>query len=107
MLVDKYFLGGPVPDEFVCVGVVGGAHSGPESCVMRDWYAQLYRSKETRGRFPVYQFVTVRQRPGDSLAYTRVGTGINAATRPGGAMFGDSAVTTGAARQIVVRDSAR
>lgn len=96
----------PIVDEWVLVGEAGGAHSGPEECVMRDWFARLYRTAETRGRFPVYG-IAPQQRPGTRLATTRAGTGINAPGRSGGPVFGASRVVEAAAYQVVVKDSAR
>ncbi|MFO1051208.1 MAG: hypothetical protein U1F36_03200 [Planctomycetota bacterium] len=88
------------------LGEKGGAHSGPERCVMRDWYADLYATDAVRDGLPVYR-MPPRQTPGTELGTTRRGTGINAAGRTPASCFGDSAVTTPARKQLAVKDGAR
>jgi hypothetical protein len=90
---------------YFLVGAKGGAHSGPEECVMRDWFADLYSSPELRDGFEVYRFAPA-QRPGTLLGTTRRGTGINADSPERGSCFGDSAVIEPASKQLVVKDGA-
>jgi len=96
----------PSPAYSVVVGTPGSAHSGPEDCVMRDWFADLYLSHTQRDGVPVYKYTLGTERPGTQLGTTRKGTGINDAKRPLGSRYGDSAVAAPANRQLVVKDQA-
>lgn len=92
------------------VGEKGGAHSGPENCVMRDWFADVYRSRVNAadGR-PIYRLVDPArgaEQPGTRLGTGRKGTGVNAPDRQPEPRYGDSEVSAPANRQMVVRDSA-
>ena len=92
------------------VGEKGGAHSGPENCVMRDWFADVYRSRlnASDGR-PIYRLVDPArgaEQPGTRLGTGRRGTGVNAPDRQPEPRYGDSEVSAPANRQMVVRDSA-
>lgn len=90
----------------VIVGLPGSSHSGPEYCVMRDWYADIYLSHYRNDGVPVYKWAT-GERPGTRLGTTRKGTGINDAKRPLGSRYGDSAVRPyPASQQLVVKDQA-
>ena len=93
----------PVADQFLVVGAKGGAHSGPEDCVMRDWFAALYRTHIETDGLPVYRYAPA-QRYGNRLGDTRAGTGINAKNHRNGSAFGDSAVAEPARQQLVVKD---
>lgn len=90
------------------VGEKRGAHSGPENCVMRDWFADVYRSNENSADgFPIYRLLDRSrngEKPGPRLGTTREGTGINARTATPESRYGDG---TGVAanRQMVISDS--
>lgn len=92
------------------VGERGGSHSGPDDCVMRDWFADVYRSKFNApdGR-PIYRLVDPprgAEQPGRVLGTTRSGTGVNAPDRQPEPRYGDSAASAPASRQMVVSDMA-
>jgi hypothetical protein len=91
--------------RYVLVGTKGSAHSGPENCVMRDWFADYYLSRETRDGFPLYRMGPL-EKPGTRLGTTRTGTGINLKTRRPEPAYGDSNVAQPANKQLVVRDNA-
>ena len=100
--------GGPPVERIVryyLIGEKGGAHSGPVECLMRDHYADLYRSSATQNGLPVFRFVPSAT-DGERLGTTRSGTGINAPRTPE-PCFGDSRIRLPANRQLVVRDNAR
>jgi hypothetical protein len=91
--------------RYVLIGTPGSAHSGPENCVMRDWFADFYLSRETRDGLPLYR-TRPSEKPGTQLGTTRKGTGINLGTRFPEPAYGDSKVANPANRQLVVKDSA-
>ncbi len=90
------------------VGTKGGAHSGPENCLMRDWFADVYKSRlpSVDGR-PVYRLIDPKlgaERPGTRLGSTRQGTGVNDPNRKPEPRYGDSGVIEPANKQMVVSD---
>jgi hypothetical protein len=90
------------------VGEKGGAHSGQESCVMRDWFADVYRTRfnDSKGR-PIYRLIDPsrgEEQPGTVLGSTRKGTGVNAADRVPEPRYGDSNVGEPANRQMIIAD---
>lgn len=92
------------------VGQKGGAHSGPEECLMRDWFADVYRSSlpSVDGR-PVYRLIDRArgaETPGSQLGSTRQGTGINDPGRLPEPRYGNSSVAQPANKQMVVSDTA-
>jgi hypothetical protein len=91
--------------RYVLIGTAGTAHSGPENCLMRDWFADFYLSRETREGVPLYRTSPV-EKPGTQLGTARKGTGINLGTRFPEPAYGDSKVVAPANRQLVVKDSA-
>src|SRR6185295_10481920 len=56
--------------QYVLVGTRGSAHSGPENCVMRDWFADYYLPRETRDGAPLYR-LKGWEKPGTQLGTTR------------------------------------
>ncbi len=95
-----------MPAYSVIIGTKGSAHSGPENCVMRDWFADLYQSSYVRDGIQVYKYTLGTERPGTSLGTTRSGTGINLSTNRPEPRYGDSKVAAPANRQLVVKDQA-
>lgn len=90
------------------VGEKGGAHSGQEDCVMRDWFADVYRTRfnDSQGR-PIYRLIDPQrgpEQPGTVLGSTRRGTGVNAPDRVPEPRYGDSAVAAPANRQMIISD---
>ena len=91
-------------------GARGGAHSGPEECVMRDWFADVHESEFTGpGGAKVYRYIdpkAQRERPGDVLGATQDGTGVNHATknRPE-SRYGPRTAPGPANQQLIVNDN--
>lgn len=89
-------------------GARGGAHSGPEECVMRDWFADIYRSTlpavDGRPLYRVIDDVRGPEKPGTVLGSTRQGTGVNDPNRKPEPRYGDSGVSEPANKQLVVSD---
>ncbi|MCC7375007.1 MAG: hypothetical protein IT581_10140 [Verrucomicrobiales bacterium] len=90
------------------VGEKGGAHSGQETCVMRDWFADVYRTRfnDSKGR-PIYRLIDPargEEKPGTVLGNTRQGTGVNAPDRVPEPRYGDSNVGEPANRQMIIAD---
>jgi len=90
----------------VVVGTPGSAHSGPEECVMRDWFADLYQTHYARDGVKIYKYTLGTEQPGRVLGTTRKGTGVNDENRPQGSRYGDSNVEAPANKQLVVKDQA-
>ncbi len=92
------------------IGEKGKAHSGPEECLMRDWFADVYHSSfPSVDGLPVYRLVDRErgaEQPGGRLGSTRKGTGVNDPNRQPEPRYGNSGVGTAANRQMVVSDSA-
>ncbi|MBM4062052.1 MAG: hypothetical protein FJ265_13290 [Planctomycetes bacterium] len=83
------------------IGVPGGEHSGPETCVMRDWFADAHGSQRA-GAPVLIENGPPRERPGTTLGTQLEGTGINA---PGRARYGDIRGSRPPANaQLVVND---
>jgi hypothetical protein len=99
-----------ITDYLWLVGAKGGAHSGPEECVMRDWFAQVHESEFTGpGGLKVYRYIDPearQEKPGDVLGATQDGTGINHATsnRPE-SRYGPRTAPGPANQQLIVNDN--
>jgi hypothetical protein len=87
----------------VLIGTKGSAHSGPEDCVMRDWFADYYQSRDSRDGLPIYYYSS-DEKPGTRLGETRKGTGVNQDTHLPEPRYGDSNVAEPAFHQLVVKD---
>ncbi len=90
------------------VGEKGGAHSGPDYCVMRDWFADIHRSRlnDPSGR-PIYRLTDPHrgaERRGTVLGTTRQGTGVNAPDHLPEPRYGDSDVAAPANQQMIIAD---
>lgn len=84
----------------------GMAFGGPDDCVMRDWFADLYRSRQEASP-PIYRLVRPNgERPGGVLCRICSGTGVNAPDRRPDSRYGPRLVGIPASAQLVVRDSA-
>ncbi len=67
------------------IGVPGGEHSGPDTCVMRDWFADA-RAMHRGGAPVLIENGAPREQPGRTLGTQLTGTGVNA---PGKSRYGD------------------
>jgi hypothetical protein len=91
------------------VGERGGAHSGPEECLMRDWFAEAHESEFTGpGGIPVFRYIDPearREKPGRVLGATRAGTGINATSNRPESRYGSRSAPGQANQQLLVNDN--
>jgi hypothetical protein len=91
------------------VGARGGAHSGPEDCVMRDWFAEVHESAFAGpGGGKVFRYIDPKARqekPGDVLGATQDGTGVNATGNVPEPRYGPRSAPGPANQQLLVNDN--